>query len=342
MDKGAFTMLNFEWPWIFILLPAPWFVYTFMPATQRSDAPLLVPFYDLIPGTDQSRSEEGGSRLKGLALSLIWLLLLISAGRPQWIGDPISIPASGRDLMLAIDISGSMGQEDMILDGAVSTRLDMVKKVGNDFIDRRTGDRIGLLLFGTQAYIQAPLTFDRNTVKTLFNQAQLGFAGKKTSIGDAIGLSIKRLKDRPEENRILILLTDGSNTAGKVEPLQAAKLAQQTGVTIYTIGVGADEMYIRSFFGNRKINPSTDLDEDMLKEIASLTGGSYFRARNTEELERIYHQIDKLEPVEQDSEVFRPVQSLFHYPLAGAFTLSLILVIIYLVPLFLYNEKRVL
>jgi Ca-activated chloride channel family protein len=179
-------------------------------------------------------------------------------------------------------------------------------------------------------------------VKTLFNQAQLGFAGKKTSIGDAIGLSIKRLKDRPEENRILILLTDGSNTAGKVEPLQAAKLAQQTGVTIYTIGVGADEMYIRSFFGNRKINPSTDLDEDMLKEIASLTGGSYFRARNTEELERIYHQIDKLEPVEQDSEVFRPVQSLFHYPLAGAFTLSLILVIIYLVPLFLYNEKRVL
>jgi Ca-activated chloride channel family protein len=241
------------------------------------------------------------------------------------VGEPIALPTVGRDLMLAVDISGSMETEDMFIGREQVTRLALVKQVVNEFIERRVGDRIGLLLFGTEAYIQTPMTFDRQTVKTLLNEAQIGFAGEKTSIGDAIGLAVKRLKEQSDEHRILILLTDGSNTAGSVEPLTATELATQTGVKIYTIGVGADEMMVRSIFGSRRVNPAADLDEDTLQKIAAATGGQYFRARNTAELEEIYQLIDKLEPVQQESEIFRPVKTLFYLPLAAALLLSFLL-----------------
>ena len=317
-------MLNFIWPWIFLLLPLPWLVYKAAPKATREEAPLFVPFYSDLTEVVQERAVGSSVRWsKILLLSLIWLLLILAGSRPQWIGDPVALPVSGRDLMLAVDISGSMAQEDMVMGGELVARITMVKKVVNEFIERRQGDRIGLMLFGTAPYIQAPLTFDRKTVKTLFNESQLGFAGKQTSIGDAIGLAVKRLKERPAGSRILILLTDGRNTAGKVEPLQAAKLAAQTGVKIYTIGVGADEMLVRSLFGRtRRVNPSADLDEDTLQKIADLTQGRYFRARNNDELQEIYHLIDQLEPVEQESEQYRPIKALFYWPLAGALGIS--------------------
>jgi len=316
-------MLTFVWPWIFLLLPLPWLVYKAAPITTREEAPLFVPFYIdleemLLPGPDAARTRLASM----LLLSVIWLLLLLAASRPQWVGDPVSLPVSGRDLMLAVDISGSMAQEDMVVNGQPVARITMVKAVVNEFIDRRQGDRIGLLLFGTEPFIQAPLTFDRQTVKTLFAETQLGFAGKQTSLGDAIGLAIKRLRERPADSRILILLTDGRNTAGNVEPLQAAKLAAQTGVKIYTIGVGADEMVIRSLFGSRRVNPAADLDEDTLQQIADLTHGRYFRARNNDELQGIYQLIDQLEPVAQDSEQYRPIKALFYWPLAIALMAS--------------------
>jgi Ca-activated chloride channel family protein len=316
-------MLSFSWPWIWVLLPIPWLIYRLMPRATRVDAALFVPFFREVHA-DALQPAKGSVRLVSrLLLGLIWLLLLLSASRPHWAGETVALPASGRDLMLGVDISGSMAEEDMLVDGEPVARITLVKKVVNDFIDRRAGDRVGLLLFGTEPYIQTPLTFDRPTVKTLLAETQLGFAGKKTSIGDAIGLAVKHLKERPAKSRVLVLLTDGSNTAGNVEPLQAAKLAAQTEVRIHTIGVGADEMTVRTFFGTRKVNPSADLDEKTLQEIAKLTGGQYFRARNPEALEKIYQLIDQLEPVPQEDETFRPTKALFYWPLAAALLASL-------------------
>ena len=259
---------------------------------------------------------------------LAWLLLVASATRPQFIGEPIELPSSGRDLLLAVDISGSMGTEDMELGNQMVTRLAAVKQVVGDFVERRRGDRLGLILFGTQAYLQTPLTFDRNTVRELLDETPLGIAGGKTAIGDAIGLAVKKLKDRPAENRVLVLLTDGVNNVGEVSPLQAAKLANLEGIRIYTIGFGADELMVSGLLFNRRINPSADLDDDTLTEIARLTGGIYQRARSTDELREIYAALDELEPIELEQEVFRPVKSLYFWPLSAAVLISLLLAIV--------------
>jgi len=181
---------------------------------------------------------------------------------------------------------------------------------------------LGLILFGSQAYLQTPLTFDRLTVSNLLYEAAIGLAGKETAIGDAIGLAIKRLRDQSEEDRVLILLTDGANTAGSVDPKKAADLAAQEKVRVYTIGVGADDMLIPSLFGARRVNPSTELDEETLQTIADKTGGRYFRARDTESLNEIYRLLDQLEPVAMDEDTLRPVKELYAWPLAAALLLS--------------------
>jgi len=181
---------------------------------------------------------------------------------------------------------------------------------------------VGLILFGTQAYLQTPLTFDRKTVITLLNESAIGLAGDNTAIGDAIGLAVKRLKNQPANSRVLILLTDGANTAGEVSPIKAAELAAENQLKIYTIGIGADEMQVRSFFGSRTVNPSRDLDEKTLTAIADTTGGRYFRARNTEELDKIYQLLDELEPVEKDKQYYRPRSELYPWPLGLALALS--------------------
>jgi Ca-activated chloride channel family protein len=201
-------------------------------------------------------------------------------------------------------------------------RLTATKWVAGDFINRRVGDRLGLILFGTQAYLQTPLTFDRKTVLTLLNESAIGLAGDNTAIGDAIGLAVKRLKDQPANSRVLILMTDGANTAGEVSPLKAAELAAENQLKIYTIGIGADEMVVRSFFGSHKVNPSRDLDENTMIKIAQRTGGRYFRARNTDELNNIYMLLDKLEPIEKDKQYFRPRSELYFWPLALALLIA--------------------
>ena len=226
--------------------------------------------------------------------------------------------------MLAVDLSGSMKEKDLKLFGQEVTRLQVVKSVLRDFIQRRKGDRVGLILFGDQAYLQTPLTFDLKTVGAMMDEAELGLAGQRTAIGNAIGLATKRLRKLDQEQRVVILLTDGQNTAGEVSPKQAAQLAAQSGVRVHTIGVGADVMYIRSLFGVQKFNPSAELDETMLQEIATATGGKYFRARSTKELEKIYTLLDQLEPIEQNKKIFRPVQALFFIPLAIALLLSVL------------------
>jgi Ca-activated chloride channel family protein len=259
----------------------------------------------------------------------MWLLLLTAAARPTWIGEPVELPNSGRDLMMAVDISGSMQVEDMQVGQTLVSRVDAVRQVGADFISHRTGDRLGLILFGSNAYVQSPLSFDTATVKRFLAEAQIGFAGKETAIGDAIGLAVKRLKERPAESRVLILLTDGQDNASSVKPLDAAQLAAKLGIRIYTIGIGADALTLPglfgSSFGSRQVNPSAELDEAGLKEIARLTGGEYFRARNPQELVNIYHLLDQLEPVEQENTMYRPRQALGYLPLLGALLISFLL-----------------
>jgi Ca-activated chloride channel family protein len=310
-------MIQFAWPWMFLAVPLPWLARRFfMPAQPAHGAALLVPFlHELARPGVSVQSGHGGSRL-WLAIAA-WILLVGASSRPEWLGEPIALPVSGRDLMLAVDLSESMRQTDFEIQGQRVDRLTASKWVAHDFIERRNSDRIGLVLFGEQAYLQTPLTFDRNTVLTLLNESQIGLAGQATAIGDAIGLAIKHLRSNKEGNRVLILMTDGANTAGEVDPLQAAELAAGEGLTVYTIGIGADEMLVRGFFGSRRVNPSADLDEKMLRAIAEQTGGQYFRARDTAELENIYALLDELEPVERDPVLFRPVTALFHWPLAG-------------------------
>jgi Ca-activated chloride channel family protein len=228
-----------------------------------------------------------------------------------------------------VDISGSMQVEDMRVGQNNVQRIDSVKQVVGNFIERRRGDRLGLILFGSNAYLQAPLTFDTETVRRFLLEAQLGFAGRETAIGDAIGLAVKRLRDRPVESRVLIILTDGANTTGAVQPADAARLAADNDVRVHTIGVGAEQMLVPglfgSSFGSRTVNPSADLDESSLRDIASQTGGQYFRARDPAELDEVYRLLDLLEPVAQDDATFRPRSSLFHWPLALSFCLSLLL-----------------
>ena len=318
-------MIAFEWPWLVLLLPLPYFIYRYArPYNVAGKSALRVPFLDDF--VEAEPDVAGKTRPWPLWIALIaWCLLISSVMRPQWLGDLLEVPITGRELMLAVDLSGSMEQQDFVLAGRRIDRLTATKLVAGDFIERRVGDRIGLILFGEQAYLQAPLTFDRETVRTLLSEAVIGLAGKATAIGDAIGLAVKRLRERDESQRVLVLLTDGANTAGVVDPVSAAELAGREGLKIYTIGIGATELVERSLFGARRFNPSADLDETVLKEIANLTGGAYFRARDLDELEQIYALIDALEPVEQDPKKFRPQKSLYYWPLAAALLLGALL-----------------
>lgn len=321
-------MIHFYWQWLLFLLPLPLLAYWLLPAQpQMEQAALKIPFLNDL-GENQVH-KPGLSRRWSLWLaSCAWVLLVLACARPQWLGEPLEMSVSGRDLMLAVDVSGSMHEQDFFIGKQRVDRLTAIKYVASDFIQRRTGDRLGLILFGTQAYLHVPLTFDRKTVQTLLNEAFIGITedDPQTSIGDAIGLAIKRLQNQKSDSRVLILLTDGANTAGELSPIQAAELAAKYQLKIYTIGIGADEMMIRSLFGNRRVNPSADLDEKTLTAIAQTTGGRYFRAKNSEELAEIYTMLDQLEPVEKDKQYFRPTSELFYWPMSFSLALAAILV----------------
>ena len=322
-------MIEFVCPWAFLLLPLPYLVHRLSPpALAAEEAALWVPSLQPFADNRHQRSRRRWPLWLLVPILFCWLLLVTATAQPQWLGEPLELPVSGRDLVMAVDLSGSMKTPDFVLEGETVDRLTALKKVAVEFIRRRQGDRIGLILFADQAYVQTPLTFDRQTVEKLLLEAVLGLAGEKTAIGDAIGLAVKRLQEAKAKQRILILLTDGANTAGQVSPIKAAELASREGLKIYTIGIGADEMTVGSFFFKRTVNPSADLDEQSLGAIAEQTGGRYFRARDTAELEQIYAMLDELEPVEKDQEVFRPVTALYYWPLGlalcGALLLGLI------------------
>lgn len=318
-------MFELAWPWALLALPLPWLVWRFAPpAPPAPGAVLRVPFYGPLVAEAQ-RAVPSRHRLPWGRL-LLWALLVMAAARPLWVGEPMALPVAGRNLLLAVDLSASMKERDMILHGRRETRLQAVKAVAGQFIARRQGDRLGLILFGSNAYPQAPLTFDRETIAVFLREAAIGLAGEATAIGDAIGLAVKRLRRQEEGRRVLILLTDGANSAGAIEPLRAAQLAASEGVVIYTIGVGADEVTSQGLFGTRRLNPGAELDEATLEAVAEATGGRYFRARDTEALEGIYRLLDDLEPATQAAETVRPRAELYPWPLGMALVGSFLLV----------------
>lgn len=320
-DSWRCTVLEFAWPWALAALPLPWLAQRVLPrAPEGGGSVLRVPFYAelvTLAGDVAARSRPR----RQLAL-LAWALLCVAAARPQWVGEPEVQAQSGRDLMLAVDVSGSMAAEDMEVGGRRVDRLTAVKVVLSDFLERRAGDRIGLLLFGQFAYQMTPLTPDRNSVRYQLETSTIGLAGRETAIGDAIGLAVKRLRQRPDSQRVLILLTDGVNTAGQLPPLKAAELAQAEQVRVYTVAIGSETGQMR-VFGVPVATPGAAIDEATLQQIAETTGGRFFRARDTAELAGIYAELDRLEPTEQEGEALRPRAERFVWPLALAWLLAL-------------------
>jgi Ca-activated chloride channel homolog len=336
-------MIHLAWPWLALLLPLPWLVYVLRSPMESRGVALFVPM--AVTLANQSTDIVRGSRSARVVFAIIWLLLVAAAVRPQWLGEPQPVPTTGRRLMLAIDTSGSMATEDM---AGGASRLRVVQSVAGRFIDGRHGDRVGLILFGTEPYLQAPLTADLATVHRFLNEALVGVAGTQTAIGDAIGLAIKRLRaegrgdqvggvggaggaggtaspggasgaaDAAARQTVLVLLTDGENDAGAMPPLEAADLAAREGLRIYTIGVGAAPE--SRMFGMSAGN--SDLDEDTLKAIAKATGGEYFRATDANALQAVYGQIDRLEPAAGNQQWLRPAEEWFTWPLAAALLLS--------------------
>ena len=337
-------MWSLAWPWMLLALPLPFLVRYLMPAVVGTqDAGLKVPsFKSFAVLKDRSEVEQLLNWRFWLSM-IAWVLLVLAAAKPERIGDELDVPVSGRNLMLAVDLSGSMDAKDFEIGSRRVDRLTATKAVASDFIGRREGDRIGLILFGERAYLQVPLTLDRETVKTLLLEAFIGLAGEKTAIGDAITLAVKRIHDQGEDakEQVLILLTDGANTAGEIDPLKAADLAQQIGLRIYTIGIGAEQMVVSSITGGmRRVNPSADLDETTLTQIATMTGGRYFRAKDTAGLQEIYRLLDEMEPVAEPEAGFRPVKSLYFWPLTGAFVLAVFLAAMNLLAGFNLGRER--
>ena len=317
-------MFEFSYWWVLLLAPLPLIARYFLSPKKRTFTQLWLP---LAEGLQPHKKQPSSLLISTLLPWLMWILLLLAVAKPVWLGAPIKIQQQSRDMILSLDLSGSMQEVDMQLNGRTVDRLTLVKSIVKDFVQQRKGDRLGLILFADHAYLQTPLTFDLNTITTMVDETELGLVGQKTAIGESIALAIKRFVENKNEQRVLILLTDGANTAGVVDPIVAAKQAAENDIKIYTIGVGADMMIKQGLFNNRRVNPSADLDEKSLKEVASLTGGEYFRAKNQAELAQIYEKINDLQPIDSEKLEFRPEKNLFFWPLSVCIIILLLTII---------------
>jgi len=317
-------MFELALPWVLLALPLPWLIWVLIPRARRQlPAALRVPFYTAMQGVVDKDAHSIATSSKIRLWFLIWSLVLLALAGPRWVGEPRPAVRDGYNIMLALDISGSMEMRDMLLNGRPSTRLAVVKQAAEQFVKNRAGDRLGLILFGSQAYLQTPLTYDRHNVLMRLADATVGLAGNTTSIGDALGLAVKRLQAVPKKGRLIILLTDGVNNSGVLPPLKAAELASADGIKVYTIGLGAelDPRLMGGMFLN--MNVTADLDESTLKEIATMTGGRYFRATNIQSLQTIYQLINQMEAISQELPTVRPQHEYYPWPLAFALALFL-------------------
>ena len=320
-------MIVFAYPLAFLLLILPFVIYFLTPAVKgMHGAALKVPFIADLKRIAISSgniwhnvSDENKLSRKFWMLYALWFLLVVACAKPQYTGEPIRLKNEGRDIMLVLDISTSMTEQDFSYSGQRISRLDAVKRVVSDFASQRANDRIGLILFGTRAYLQSPLTFDKASVKEILWSMKAGMAGDSTSIGDALGLALKNLRDdKDKDKKVIILLTDGENNDGLTPMGQAIKLARDEGIKIYTIGVGAPNVFFKMISLS-----APGVDERAMNELAKLTEGQYFRAENTSELQKIYQIIDKLEPISNDERFIRETTELYYIPLLLAVLLGL-------------------
>lgn len=314
--------LLLAWPWALLALPLPWLMRWWPQRVAHQGAALRVPW-----SAQQLQAIAGGSgsertRVHRVLLWLGWCCLCVSLARPQLLGEAVSPPTQARQLMLAMDVSGSMGEPDMVLGRQVVERLTAAKAVLADFLDRRAGDRVGLLVFGDRAYALTPITADLASVREQLGDAVVGLAGRETAIGDAIALAVKRLRDQPEGQRVLILLTDGVSNAGVLAPLRAAELAATERVRVYPVAFGGDAG--TKFFGMDLGQAQDPVDEATLRQIAERTGGRFFRARDTDELVSIYAELELLEPVRSAGPAVRPRIERYAWPLGAALVLGLL------------------
>lgn len=323
--SAMLSLDGFAWPWMLLALPLPWLAQRLLPAMHDASPALRVPYGQRL---EPIAAAGGVARAGGIGAMawLAWALLCVAAARPQQLGDVVQPPQAGRDLMLAVDLSGSMSEDDMVLGGQPVDRLTAAKAVLADFLDRRAGDRVGLLVFGDRAYTLTPMTMDLASVRDQLGDSVAGLAGQATAIGDAIGLAVKRLKSQPASQRVLILLTDGVSNAGMLDPIKAAQLAHDEGVRIHTIGFGGEGDSLSVFGIPLHVPGGDDTDMPTLQRIASITGGKSFRARDTEELAGIYSEIDRLEPVKRPGQSVRPRVERYAWPLAAALLCGLLAV----------------
>jgi Ca-activated chloride channel family protein len=325
--SGEFGNWVLAWPWLLLALPLPWLAARLLPPARATLATALrVPFGTDLGGLQRDARRAPRTRWS-LPLLIAWALLCIAAARPQQLGEARQLPQTGRDLLLAVDLSGSMATEDMRLGAQSVDRLTAAKAVLGDFLDRRVGDRVGLLLFGARAYAVTPLTLDREAVRQQLNDSVVGLAGTETAIGDAIALTVKRLTQNADANqqthqgeRVLILLTDGVNTAGALTPEKATQLAAEAHVRVHTIGFGGEGIDT-GFFGLR-LPKRSEIDEAALQAIAEKTGGRYFRARDTSELAEIYAELDRIEPAPRPGEILQPRIERYPLPLMLALAIA--------------------
>ncbi len=317
-------MLEFAWPAALLLAPLPWIVRWLLPPAERPARALHIGFMPRLKRLHADQEPLGRTTRNAAPLILIWLLLLCALARPQLLGAPLPPLSSGRDMMLAIDLSASMDTRDLQLEGATSDRLSVVKHWLSEFVAQRSGDRLGLILFGSKAYVQSPLTYDLDSVSLWLSEAFIGLAGRDTAIGDAIGLAIKRLSAQPANSRVLLLVTDGANTAGGMSPIQAARVAAKEHIRIFTVGVGAQASGQSDLLSilEGDADPASDLDEASLQEIAQLTGGAYFRVSDEASLAQMLERIEQLEPSQRADRSSREAQPLYPWPLAAALLLS--------------------
>lgn len=325
-------MFQFYWPWFALLLPLPFIFRKLFPLSgverEREKIPTIYfPAIERLKKAFSASSQlnDGLNRSFFFLLSLAWVFLVIALMQPEKVENYRQIKNKGYDLMLAVDISGSMQAVDFSTQSKTISRLEATKEVVSKFVLGRQGDRVGLITFGENAYIYVPLTLDTLSVSKMLNDTVSGMAGNATAIGDAIGLGVKTLRERPEGSRILILLTDGEDNASAIPPIEAAKLAKQYGIRIYTIGVGKNGVVPfpngAGGYGMARVS----IDEGLLKEIAQLTGGQYFLAADQKSLEAIYEKIDQMEKTESNEALFLIKDPLYPYPLAiGMFVLLIL------------------
>ena len=309
-------MFSFLWPFVVLLLPLPWLVRRVLsPVSEdfRQSGAIKVPFFNRLKKI--SGTKAGGTKSSLLWPLLTWGCIIVAGMRPVWLGAPIPVQNNARNIMLALDVSGSMAEEDFDLKGRPVTRLDMLKALTDDFVSSRMGDNVGLVIFGSEAYVYAPLSPDIKTLRELNSEIGIGIAGQQTAIGEALALATQNSASVPAESRIVILMSDGYANAGSVSVDDGLKLAQNQGIKVYTVGIGSSAKVVQDFFGMVQVNPSLDLDEETLQKIALETGGKYFRAKTTKDLAEIYETINELEPVEQNEQFISPRKELFYWPL---------------------------